>query len=141
MSLRAELAAVLARNSRYSLQAYEFIFEAIEFAKRNKRAKARPKSRAKTSGTVRHVTPRELCLGCRDLALRHYGPLAFQVLSQWGIKSTSDLGEIVFNLIASGDLEKTPSDTRADFNNVFDFEAALRRDYVVVIDDSAGSPK
>jgi uncharacterized repeat protein (TIGR04138 family) len=137
MSLRAELAGVLARNARYSLQAYEFIFEAVEFAKRNKRSQARPKSRARTAGSARHVTPRELCLGCRDLALHHYGPLAFQVLNQWGISSTSDLGEIVFNLIASGDLEKTPSDSRADFNNVFDFEAALRHYYVVVVNDPA----
>ena len=41
------------------------------------------------------------------------------VLALWGIRSTSDIGEIVYNLIASGDLEKTPSDSRADFDNVF----------------------
>jgi uncharacterized repeat protein (TIGR04138 family) len=133
MSLRSELTRVLARDARYSLQAYEFIFEAIEFAKRAKKAQARSKSRSK-SGT-RHVTPRELCLGCRDLALRQYGPLAFEVLSHWGISSTSDLGEIVFNLIATGDLEKTSSDTRVGFNNVFDFEAALRHDYDVAVDE------
>src|SRR5580704_9694258 len=101
MSLRAELAKVLSHDARYSLQAYEFIFEAIEFAKRGKRAKAKtkPKGRPRTAATARHVTPRELCLGCRDLALRQYGPLAFQVLSEWGVSTTSDFGNIVFNLI------------------------------------------
>ena len=64
-------------------------------------------------------------------------PAGHDVLNQWGIRSTSDLGEIVFNLIASGDLEKTASDSRADFDDVFDFEAALRRDYVVPADSEA----
>jgi uncharacterized repeat protein (TIGR04138 family) len=136
MSLRAELAKVLSHDARYALQAYEFIFEAIEFAKRGKRAKAKPKGRPKGAATARHVTPRELCLGCRDLALRQYGPLAFQVLSEWGVSSTSDLGNIVFNLIKAGDLEKTPSDSRADFNDVFDFETVFRRDYVVSVEDT-----
>jgi uncharacterized repeat protein (TIGR04138 family) len=140
MSLRNEFAAILGRDARYSLQAYEFLFEAIEFAKRNKRGQARPKSRARASSTprpARHVTPRELCLGCRDLALRQYGPLALLVLNQWGIASTADIGEIVFNLIAAGDLEKTSSDSRAGFKEVFDFEKAFQHDYVVPVDDVA----
>ena len=71
------------------------------------------------------------------MALSHYGLLAITVLNQWGIRATSDFGEIVFNLIASGDLEKSPSDTRADFDCVYDFEAALRRDFVLPLDDVA----
>ena len=59
------------------------------------------------------------------------------VLNQWGIRATSDLGEIVYNLIASGDLEKSPSDSRADFDLVYDFDVALRRDYVLALDDVA----
>ena len=59
------------------------------------------------------------------------------VLGQWGVRSTSDLGDIVFNLIQSGDLEKNDRDSRADFDGVFDFEAALRRDYIVALDDVA----
>jgi uncharacterized repeat protein (TIGR04138 family) len=71
------------------------------------------------------------------MALSHYGMMAIAVLKQWGIRQTSDLGEIVFNLIASGDLEKSPSDSRADFDHVYDFESALRRDFVVPLDDVA----
>ena len=71
------------------------------------------------------------------LALRQYGLLAMTVLAHWGIRSTSDVGDIVYNLIETGDLEKTPSDSRSDFDNVFDFESALRRDYVVALDDVA----
>jgi uncharacterized repeat protein (TIGR04138 family) len=63
--------------------------------------------------------------------------MALTVLNLWGIRSTSDLGEIVFNLIASGDLEKTPADSRSDFDRVFDFETALRRDYILALDEVA----
>ena len=59
------------------------------------------------------------------------------VLKQWGLRSTSDIGEMVYNLIASGDLEKTPKDARSDFDDVYDFEAAFRRDYVLALDDVA----
>ena len=52
--------------------------------------------------------------------------MAIIVLDQWGIRSTSDIGDIVYNLIASGDLDKTPSDQRSDFDDVFDFATALR---------------
>jgi uncharacterized repeat protein (TIGR04138 family) len=138
MSLRDDLAGVLSRDPRYSIQAYAFVFEALEFTKnQKKRSQIRSRIRGRSADQSRHVSPRELCQGARDLALNHYGLLAMTVLNLWGIRSTSDLGEIVFNLIASGDLEKTASDTRADFENVFDFEAALRRDYVVALDDVA----
>ena len=137
MSLRDDLAGVLARDSRYPFPAYAFLIEALDHTKRlRKRSRARggrPRGRAASQ----HVTGRELCEGARDLALRQYGLLARAVLAQWGIRSTSDLGNIVYNLIASGDLEKTPSDRRADFDNVFDFDAALRHDYTMVLDDVA----
>jgi uncharacterized repeat protein (TIGR04138 family) len=63
--------------------------------------------------------------------------MALTVLNLWGLRSTSDLGEIVYNLIASGDLEKTPSDARADFDAVFDFETEFRRNYVLALDEVA----
>ena len=72
------------------------------------------------------MTGRELCEAVRRLALRQFGLLAATVLGHWGVRSTSDIGDIVYNLIAAGDLEKTPSDSRSDFDNVFDFETALK---------------
>lgn len=140
MSLRDDLARVLARDPRYSIHAYAFVLEALEHAKaRRRRARARGGRvrRSRAADFAEHVSGRDLCDGARDLALGHYGLLAMTVLAQWGIRSTGDIGEIVYNLIAAGDLEKTPSDSRADFDDVFDFEAALRRDYVVPLDEVA----
>jgi uncharacterized repeat protein (TIGR04138 family) len=155
MSLRDDLASVLARDPRYSIHAYAFVFEALEHTKKLRKQSARTqplerppsgpapakpvrrRPKRGTRSTAEHVTGPELCLGARDLAIRQYGLLAITVLAQWGIHSTSDLGEIVYNLIASEHLEKTPADHRSDFNSVFDFETALRRDFVVPLDDVA----
>lgn len=142
MSLRDDLAGVLARDPRYPIQAYAFVLEALESTKNDKkksRTRVQPRGKASKQGTPmsRHVTGRELCEGARRLALDHYGLMAISVLALWNIRSTSDIGEIVYNLIASGDLEKTPSDSRADFDDVFNFEDALRRNYVMALDEVA----
>jgi len=138
MSLRDELAGVLARDPRYSIHAYAFIFEALEHTKRLKKlARKGPRVRRRRPPGPSHVTGRELCEGARLLALAHYGLLALAVLGQWGIRSTSDFGEIVYNLISSGDLERSSTDSRADFDQVFDFDEALRRDFVLPLHDVA----
>ncbi|MBX6316033.1 MAG: hypothetical protein IRY99_24435 [Isosphaeraceae bacterium] len=138
MSLRDDLAGVLARDPRYSIHAYAFVLEALEHAKMmRKRARHSTRGRRRTHDYSQHVTGRDLCEGARQLALRQYGLMAMTVLAQWGVHSTSDLGNIVYNLIASGDLEKAPTDRRSDFDNVFDFETAFRREYVLALDDVA----
>src|ERR1700735_4456780 len=106
MSLRDDLAGVLARDPRYPIQAYAFVFEALEFTKTlKKRAQARVRSRGKKvrgHAGSRTGPGRELCEGVRRVAWSHYGLMALTVLSLWGIRSTSDIGNIVYNLIASG---------------------------------------
>ena len=144
MNFRDELARIIASDPRYSIEAYAFVLEALNHAKHQKlKGKGtRPRQgRARRSQTVNagassssskksrvsgHVTGRELCEAVRKLALRQYGLLAATVLNHWGVRSTSDIGDIVYNLIAAGDLEKTPSDSRSDFDDVFDFETALK---------------
>ena len=136
MSLRDDLAGVLAQDPRYSIQAYLFLFEALEHTKSiKKRARRKSKSRPSSTAGVRHVTGRELCEGARSLAQAYYGMLALPVLASWGVRTTSDFGAIVENLIQSGDLERSPTDSPADFDDVFDFDAAFRRDFVVALDD------
>ena len=47
----------------------------------------------------RHITGQQLCEACRLYAIEQYGYLSKMVLANWGIHSTSDFGEIVYNLI------------------------------------------
>jgi uncharacterized repeat protein (TIGR04138 family) len=143
MNFRDELARIIASDPRYSIEAYAFVLEALNHAKHQKlKAKGRERdkerstepdhegrassSSSKKSRVTGHVTGRVLCEAVRKLALRQYGLLAATVLNHWGVRSTSDIGDIVYNLIAAGDLEKTRSDSRSDFDNVFDFDTALK---------------
>ena len=93
MSLRDDLAGVLASDPRYSIHAYLFMFEALEHTKAlKKRARRKTKARGASKSGSRHVSGRELCEGARSLALAHYGMLALPVLAGWGIHKTSGPG-------------------------------------------------
>jgi uncharacterized repeat protein (TIGR04138 family) len=79
-------------------------------------------------GGERHVSGRELCEAARLYGLQQYGFLAPKVLETWGIRATGDFGELVFNMIAAGQMRKTRADRREDFNDVYDFGEAFSRD-------------
>jgi uncharacterized repeat protein (TIGR04138 family) len=74
---------------------------------------------------VRHVAGPELLQGVREYALKEFGPMVVTVLSYWGIRSTEDIGHMVFNLIGAGIFGKTEDDSIEDFKNVFDFHEAF----------------
>jgi uncharacterized repeat protein (TIGR04138 family) len=77
----------------------------------------------------RHISGRELTESVRDLALDKFGPMARTVLEHWGIRSTEDVGQVVFALVDTGVLIKQETDLPDDFVNVFDFEDAFERRY------------
>jgi uncharacterized repeat protein (TIGR04138 family) len=137
MSLRSDLAAVAARDARYAVEAYLFVLEALEHTKQTQEGDSSRDRRLPKGTNPHHVTGQELCQGARDLALACYGLLAREVLHQWGIHSTSDLGEIVYNMIAGGVLEKTPEDDRSHFDGVFDLERSLRESYEIPLDSAS----
>ena len=57
--------------------------------------------------------------------------MAKLVFNQWGVTKTDDFGHIVFNLIAVGQMRKTESDRREDFDGVFDFDRDLVAKYKI----------
>lgn len=138
MSLRDDLAVILARDARYSVHAYAFVFEALEHTKaRRRQNQAQTRKRRGRGEPPKHVSGQELCHGARELAQRLYGLMALTVLGRWGIQSTSDLGNIVYNLIEAGDMEKSSADSRSDFDDVYDFETVFKREYVLTLDEVA----
>ena len=104
------------RESRFDERAYLFVLTALEFCQQRLPER-------------RHITGRELALACRDLALEHYGVLAGLVLEHWGVRSTADLGDIVFTLVEEDLLMSQASDTREEFIGVYDFDQAFGRGY------------
>lgn len=104
------------REPRFHERAYLFVLSALEFCQ------ARLTER-------RHIAGRELAEACRDLAIDQYGVMARLVLEQWGVRSTADIGDIVFALVDLGLLISQPTDTRDEFAGVFDFDQAFEREY------------
>ena len=93
-------------HTKYAKEAYAFVSQALEFT-------------LKQIGERRHVSGTELLEGLRHLAIDKFGYLALTVFEIWGVRNTDDFGQIVFDLIASGNMSRTDEDTIADFHAVY----------------------
>jgi uncharacterized repeat protein (TIGR04138 family) len=104
------------REPRFHEHAYLFVLSALEFCQQRMSER-------------RHITGVELAHACRELALERYGVMAKLVLEHWGLRSTSDIGDVVFTLVELQLLISQSTDTREDFVDLYDFETAFERDY------------
>jgi uncharacterized repeat protein (TIGR04138 family) len=77
----------------------------------------------------RHITGEELLKGIKNLLMKEFGPMTMTVLKYWGIQTTEDFGNIVFNLVENKVLSKTHEDNIEEFKDVFDFEDVFKRGY------------
>src|SRR4051794_7257518 len=127
-----KLDELVRRDPRYALEAYEFLYAALEHTQQ---LLDRQPPEGKAPDEEHHVTGPELLDGIRDLALREFGLMARTVFRLWGINRTDDFGEIVFNLIEANLMSKTDEDCRADFVGVYDLDQALVHEYRIVLDE------
>jgi len=107
---------------RFSTDAYHFVQEGLNHTLKS----------LKRGGqhAHRHVSGQELLHGMREFALKEYGPMSKAVLNEWGIKTTDDIGQIVFNLVNASVLGKNDTDSPSDFKNVFTFDDAFVKPFV-----------
>ena len=119
-SLEARILELRTRDARYSKNAYFFVLDALDHTQ----------SLLTSSGQVdRHIGGKELLEGIRNLATERFGALAKEVFNQWGILSTEDFGQVVFNLVHEGLLQRRAQDSLLDFANGYDFEREFEADY------------
>jgi uncharacterized repeat protein (TIGR04138 family) len=104
------------KDTRYSPDAYHFVQEGLNHTL---------KSLKRGGQAHRHVSGQELLHGLRDFALKEYGPMSKAVLNEWGVRTTDDFGQAVFNLVNAGVLGKNETDSPSDFKNVFTFDEAF----------------
>ena len=81
--------------------------------------------RRKESGRDRHVSGPELLDGFRRKVLKEFGPMSKSVLDAWNISETGDVGKIVFQLIEAGTFVGSKTDSREDFEGVYEFDRAF----------------
>ena len=107
MEFENKVALLTERETAYTVDAYRFVAEAVNY----------------TVGKLpshRHVTALELLKGARELAIKEYGAVARAVLQEFGLKSASDVGKVVYLLISVNLLSSSEDDSPEDFD--IDFE-------------------
>ncbi len=107
---------IVDKDGRYKVAAYAFVMLALNYT-------------VTKLEKPRHVTGKELLQGIRKFGIAQYGPMAKTVFNYWGVKSTRDFGEIVFNLVNHGLLGKTEEDKIEDFEGGYDFEEEFERKF------------
>jgi uncharacterized repeat protein (TIGR04138 family) len=114
-NLEDRLKCVAAADGRYHINAYRFVYEALDYTVKQLEKK-------------RHISGRELLEGIKNLALEQFGALAVMVFEVWGVRKTCDFGNIVFNLVEAQMMSRSDEDTREDFDDVYEFRVVFRID-------------
>ncbi|MCC7518891.1 MAG: hypothetical protein IT578_06870 [Verrucomicrobiae bacterium] len=114
--------AILGEDSRYPVEAYELVVDALRVTAKKRRGTARGVRAARLNAAG-------LLDAVREFALEEYGPMAFTLLESWNLRGCRDLGEVVFNLAWRKVVALEPGDRREDFATGFDFDEAFRRPF------------
>lgn len=120
MAKQPDLDEIASDFGCYPVEAYILVGEGLRHASRRL-------GRERTKGADRHLTAAELIDGILDLAVERYGLLAPQVMGNWGVQQSEDMGAITFHLIERGVLGKQPGDSQEEFANGPAFDEAVRK--------------
>lgn len=123
-NMQDKIREITKKDPRYSFQAYRFVFEALDYT-----AKNLGKNLNSSCEGERHVSGQQLLEGIRKYAMKEMGYMAYTVWELWGIKHDEDFGEIVFNLVESGLMGKTDSDSKQDFKAACDFKTFFENNF------------
>ena len=100
---------------QYAPDAYNFVDKAIKHA-------------LSKLDDKRHLTAYEVLMSCRETAIKEYGFLSGEVLRSWGIKSSKDIGEIVYQMIRNNILSASKDDKQSDFEIQFELFEPIKSD-------------
>jgi uncharacterized repeat protein (TIGR04138 family) len=117
-------------DPRFAYEAYEFVCDAVTFT-----VERSGRREDDADDTDRHVSGAELLRGVCAMAVRDFGLMAPLVFKQWGVRTTDDIGTMVFNLIRVERLSKSDRDAPEDFHDLFDLHRALTDGFALTIDD------
>jgi uncharacterized repeat protein (TIGR04138 family) len=119
-------------DPRYSYEAYEFVCDAVTFTQERL---GRLPEEDDDPDTDYHVSGPELARGTCELAVQEFGMMAAVVFRQWGVRTTDDIGNLVFALIAAGRLSQSDRDDPNDFHDLFDVDKMLTDESAMTADD------
>lgn len=105
------------RDKRYARAAYGFAFFALDYTMKE-HLKLPEEGR-------RHVSARELLEGLKACAIDQFGALARSVWESWGVRTTEDWGNIIYNLIQAEAMKQSDDDKLEHFKDVYAFDEAF----------------
>ena len=137
-----EIYNLLQNDKRYKYAAYEFILAAVKFA-HDTLELGDPVSQIRRlndgsfcidddeppGDASRDISAADICKAIKIYAVDMFGLLAKPTLNNWGIKSTADFGQIIFNLMKCEALLQSERDNIDDYNDVFDFDSAFEEQF------------
>lgn len=106
-------ADIVARDDRYDARAYALLMDVVNYL----------------CGDGRHAGAEDILEEFKERALDQYGPLTFRVLTEWGLKSCADIGEMMFNLADSKRIRRDKCDAPGDFSGGYDFSEVFEGPY------------
>lgn len=106
-------ADITGKDARYSARAYALLMDCVHYLGRE-------------GG---HMSSSDIMYEFKERALDQYGPMAYTVMSEWGLSSTEDIGEMMFNLVEFHRIRKDEDDRQDDFIGGFDFREAFLGPY------------
>ena len=121
-NFKSTIHKIVENDPRYSVEAYEFISEAVNYTAR--------KLNRRTRDSNPHINGKELLEGIRDFAIEQFGPMAGLVLKNWGLFTSEDIGNVVFKMVNEKLLRADERDSIDDFKDIFDFKEALSSPFI-----------
>ncbi len=121
--MKKTIEEIAREDGRYDAGAIRFVYEGLGVTIQKIREEQGPESEPK------HITGEQLCLGLAQLAVGKWGRLAKMVFDQWRVRTTRDLGEIVYLMIGHKWMSAQEADSIEDFNDLFDFEQMFEKDF------------
>ncbi len=134
------LVACIKKDPRYPIAAYAFVKESLRYAAdvlemgmdvaddTDLGEECVPIPQAE-----QHLTGQQLCEAIRQFSLNQFGFMAKVVMNEWGIYSTADYGNIVYNMIDAGLMKKSEHDRQSDFDAVYDFESEFDHGFEIAL--------
>ena len=107
-------ADITAKDGRFNARAYALLMDVVSFL---------------SGEDGKHVSGEDVLDEFRDRALDQYGPLAYTVLTEWGVTCTEDVGEMMFNLVEGRRIGRGESDSADAFAGGYDFKEAFLDPY------------
>ena len=106
---------IVAKDGRYNARAYALLMDVIHYLGEG----------GKRMGAA------DILEEFKERALDQYGPLTYTVLTEWGVGSCEDIGEMMFNLTEGHRVRKDEDDTPESFLGGYDFKETFLGPYAV----------